>query len=157
MPFIWVTRAIKPWKARYSHLYEINLIGASVIVTCLDWVGNEATGRITCLMDNEKIPIHGMNIIWLQPSVFKNVIITCNKKWNRKLNFNFPFSKRFYHHLLILRLQSSIKFIYNSHKYLLLHFGNICITKTLGWRYRKFRTNSRWCRILQQKSRWNCL
>ena len=36
-----------------------NLTGASVIVTCLDWVGNEATGRITCLMDNEKIPIHG--------------------------------------------------------------------------------------------------
>ena len=54
---------MQPWKARYSHLYEINLIGASVIVTCLDWVGNEATGRITCLMDNEKIPIHGMNII----------------------------------------------------------------------------------------------
>ena len=48
--------------AKYNHLYEMNLTGASVIVTCLDWVGNEATGRITCLMDNEKIPIHGKYI-----------------------------------------------------------------------------------------------
>ena len=43
----------------YDFLDNIILIGASVIVTCLDWVGSEATGRITCLMDNEKIPIHG--------------------------------------------------------------------------------------------------
>ena len=35
-------------------------LAASVIVTCLDWVGNEETGRITCLMDKAKaIPIHG--------------------------------------------------------------------------------------------------
>ena len=34
--------------------------GASIIVTCLDWVGDENTGRITCVMDKPKlIPIHG--------------------------------------------------------------------------------------------------
>ena len=51
-------------------IIKISLKGCSLIVTCLDWVGDAHTGRITCVMDSPNQMMESIKMAWvgLQPN-----------------------------------------------------------------------------------------